>query len=96
MLIKESLAHLESKEYKDDLRRAREDTPRIVEFLRANVPEELREEFRRSVLLDPYWVLEQHLGFGMYIRNLLRGHGFSYDSWVMDDSWFVWAAKAFK
>ncbi len=58
------------------------------------MPEEHRAVFRRNVLANPLWVIDQHLGYGMYVRNLLREHGFNYDNFVMDDLWIEWAAKA--
>ena len=94
MSIHDSIDYYESKKHQDELKRAREDHLKIVECLKVNVPEEYKEVFRRNVLANPFWVIEQHLGYGMYIRNLLRKKRFVYDDFVMDDLWIEWASEA--
>jgi hypothetical protein len=83
-----------SKPYLDDLKRASEDRPKIIECLRANVSEECKEVFRKNVIKDPLWAAMHHLDYGMYIRNLLRENGYDYNSWVMDRLWIEWTEEA--
>jgi hypothetical protein len=88
-------AHYKSKSYRDDLIRAQNEKPKIIECLQANVSDENKEIFRKNFSANPFWVFDEHLGYGMYIRNVLRKNGLCYDDFVMDDNWITWTLEAF-
>lgn len=40
------------------------------------------------------WGIVQHFGAGLFIRNVLRTGGFSWDDSIMDEIWIELAEKA--
>lgn len=79
-----------SSAYTTDLIRAFHDEEQIVSFLSDAISENTKEALRVEIDKNPLWLMLQHSHFGMYIRNLLREHGFSYHDFVMDEMRIIW------
>lgn len=56
----------------------------MVKYLVDTLPIEQLIEIYETIQNDPYWSMEQHFGYGLFIRNHLRKGGFSID----DHHWF--------
>lgn len=65
----------------------------LVETIPADTFDELAEVIREG---GPDWGIDQHFGAGLFVRNVLRAGGFSWNSVFMDENWSELAEKAVK
>lgn len=63
----------------------------LVETIPTDTFTELADVIREG---GPNWGIDQHFGAGLFIRNVLRTGGFSWDESILDEIWIELAEKA--
>ncbi len=64
-----------------------EERRRAIHHVVKNVPKETLLQIYEEISRDPDWLIMQHFGIGIEIRNLLRAKGFVWDDTTMDREW---------
>jgi len=60
---------------------------RAVLYLIGEIPELTLMRIYEEFYTDPDWLVGQHFGIGMQVRNLLRVGGFVWSDTVLDREW---------
>lgn len=61
---------------------------KAIRYLINKVPKKtLREVYNKAKNKETNWWVEEHFGFGLGIRNILRQGGFGRDSITLDEIW---------
>jgi len=60
---------------------------RAIQYLIENVPEGTLMRIFEDIYKDPDWLIAQHFGIGVDIRNCLRAGGFEWSDTVLDHEW---------
>jgi hypothetical protein len=63
------------------------DRERAILYLVDNVPEMTLMQIYEEIHSNPDWLLSQHFGLGIDIRNCLRFGGFTWDDTTLDREW---------
>jgi hypothetical protein len=64
-----------------------EERRRAIQHVVKNVPKETLLQIYEEISRDPDWLIMQHFGIGIEIRNLLRAKGFAWDDTTLDREW---------
>jgi len=64
-----------------------EERKKAIQYLVETVPRETLLQIYEEILREPDWLIMQHFGMGVEIRNLLRAKGFAWDDTDMDHAW---------
>ncbi len=66
-----------------------------IRYLMDNIPKEcLKKVFVAVQNKGSLWWLPFHMGFGMYVRNVLRNGGFKWDAIILDELWYTLIEEA--
>lgn len=67
---------IESEKIYDGLAPGKKDP--VIEFLKVNIPEDVKGKIRSAIIHDPVnWFVAYHLNWGQSVRKLLRKVGYS-------------------
>lgn len=64
-----------------------EEREKAIQYLIEAVPRETLLQIYDKMLNEPDWLILQHFGIGLEIRNLLRTKGFTWGDANLDHEW---------
>jgi len=67
----------------------------MVDYLIKKIPRDIFEKVYEAIKKDgEHWYIAHHFGFGMSVRNLLRGKFDWRDDTTLDNSWQILVEEA--
>ena len=64
-----------------------EEREKAIQHLIEAIPREMLLQIYEGISKEPDWLIMQHFGMGVEIRNLLRTKGFAWDDTTFDREW---------
>ena len=64
-----------------------EEREKAIQHLIEAIPRERLLQIYEEISREPDWLIMQHFGMGVEIRNLLRIKGFAWDDTTLDREW---------
>jgi hypothetical protein len=64
-----------------------EEREKAIQHLIEAIPGEMLLQIYEEISREPDWLIMQHFGMGVEIRNLLRTKGFAWDDTTLDREW---------
>jgi hypothetical protein len=64
-----------------------EELEKAIQHLIEAIPGEMLLQIYEEISREPDWLIMQHFGMGVEIRNLLRTKGFAWDDTTLDREW---------